>query len=435
MSLAAPDSAGLVNVDVWETFMEFPLALALLGAEGRPELVNSRFLDRFGVSGPDTVILRDLARDLVDDRRDVRLLPPGAPGPQILARAIRTSNRILLIVDEMGVSAPGYELEVLRARVSDLERLAATDHLTGAWNRAQLDRVIEPELARSVANRQPLSLILFDIDCFKSINDRFGHAAGDAVLRDLVRLVRGRTRPSDILFRWGGEEFVVLVAAAGYRQAAGVAESLRAAVAGHVFESAGKVSVSLGVAEHNGSEDIATWFRRLDSALYEAKKSGRDRVVVARLGNSDAWAAESGRSALHLVWQEAYECGDATIDAGHRELFLLANTLINASLREQPGGAAARTALDELLAHVQRHFADEEAILARFRYPQLEEHRRAHAGLIRRALAMAERLEAGKATLGAIVEFLAQDVVARHMLTVDRAFFPLFEKASAPAQP
>jgi hemerythrin len=242
----------------------------------------------------------------------------------------------------------------------------------------------------------------------------------------MVRLVRGHNRASDVLFRWGGEEFVVLVASAGYRRAEIVAENLRRAVAAHSFEGAGSVTISLGVAEHNGGESADAWFTRLDKALYDAKRAGRNRVVVARQGNSDAWAAEGGASALHLVWQEGYECGNSTIDAEHRELFTLANKLIDASLLAPTTPSAVKAALDPLLAHVKRHFADEEAILASLDYEQLAEHKRAHAGLVQRAGSMAARLDAGETSLGAIVEFLAQDVVARHLLAVDRAFFPLF---------
>lgn len=322
---------------------------------------------------------------------------------------------------------------MLLARITDLERLASSDHLTGAWNRAHLDRVIEAELARSRAGRCPLSLVLFDIDHFKAVNDTFGHAVGDSVLRELVQVVRGHARASDLLFRWGGEEFVVLLPSAGYRRAETVAESLRSVVAGHTFAGAGAVSMSLGVAEHDGDQDPAAWFRRLDEALYGAKDSGRNRVVVSRRGNSDAWAAAGGTSALQLVWEEGYECGDATIDAEHRALFDLANTLMDAAFGAHAAPAAVKAAMEDLLVHVQRHFADEEAILERLHYAQLEAHRRAHTGLLRRGLALAARLEAGEASVGAIVEFLAHDVVARHLMAVDRAFFPLFRKAAASA--
>ena len=305
----------------------------------------------------------------------------------------------------------------------------STDHLTGAWNRAHLERVLESELARSMAGRQPLSLILFDIDHFKNINDSYGHAAGDSVLIELVQLVRSRVRASDLLFRWGGEEFVVLAASVGYRSAERIAEKLRQAVAEHPFETVGAVTVSLGVAEHDGDEDADGWFRRMDEALYEAKRSGRNRCVVARRGNSDAWAAAGGASVLHLVWQEGYECGDPTIDAEHQELYRLANKLIDASLQQPMQAAAMNALLEEFLTQVQRHFADEEAILARLQYHHLVEHKRAHAGLVRRALLMADRFESGDGSVGELVEFLAQDLVARHLNSVDRAFFPLFAGA------
>lgn len=430
MTPALPDPTVAASNSALEAFMDFPAPLAILGLNGSLELVNTSFVAWFSVDGLDAVKLRAFASNPDGTWQDVHLSSGAAGSATVRARAVRTSNRILLIVDDPNVSRDG-DLEALRARIGDLEQVAATDYLTGAWNRAHLDRVIESELARSTMSRLPLTLALFDIDHFKNINDAFGHATGDSVLRKLVQLVRNHIRSSDVLFRWGGEEFVVLVSSAGYRRAEIMAETLRQFVAGHPFEGVGSVTISIGVAEHNGDESADAWFRRLDEAVYEAKRSGRNRVVVARRGNSDAWAAEGGASALHLVWQEGYECGDPTIDAEHRELFRLANSLIDASLREPAEPSVIKAALDELLAHARHHFADEEVILARLHYDQLKEHQRAHAGLIRRAVSMAAQLDAGKAGLGRIVEFLAQDLVARHILAVDRAFFPLIRKAPA----
>lgn len=429
MPLTAHDATGLANIDVLESFMEFPIPLAILNPDGYPGRVNFRFREWFGADGFDEASLRALAHEPNGVWRPVAAKHGGA---DVRARTLplQMSQRILLILEDPGGGEHHGELDALHARINTLEQLATTDHLTGAWNRAHLDRVIEAELARSQANRQPLSLIMFDIDHFKNINDTFGHAVGDTVLRELVQLVHSRIRASDLLFRWGGDEFVVLLSSVGYRRAESVAESLRLAVASHAFEGAGSLTVSLGVAEHDGDEDAAIWFRRLDESLYEGKQSGRNCVVVARRGNSDVWAAEGGGSALHLVWQEGYECGDPTIDAEHRELFVLANKLIDAVLPEQVQPAAVRTALEEFLAHVQHHFANEEAILTRLHYDDLDKHRCAHAGLIQRALAMTAQLDAGKLSLGVVVEFLAQDVVARHLAVMDRAFFPLFRKAS-----
>ena len=432
--MSAKNPADLAYAGLLEAFMELPAALALLDVDGRSERINTRFLQRFGPDGINPGQLAALIHDPQGGWHDLALPLRQGGSAEVRARVVRTDDRVLLIIDEPEAPERHPDLDALHARIGDLERLAATDHLTGAWNRAHLDRVIESELARSVASRQPLSLILFDADHFKNINDGFGHAVGDQVLRELVRLARNHIRASDLLFRWGGEEFVVLVSSAGYRGAERVAENLRQAVAGHTFDRAGAVTISLGVAEHDGDEDAQTWFRRMDEALYEAKRSGRNRVVVSRHGNSDAWAKEGGASALHLVWQEGYECGDATIDGEHRELFQLANKLIDAALLEHEDPGAVRAALGRLLEHVVRHFADEEAILERLHYAQLPAHRHTHAGLVRRGLRMAEQFEAGEGSVGAIVEFLAQDVVARHLMVVDRAFFPMFRQAT-PAPP
>lgn len=409
--------------DLRDAFMVHPTPLALLDAAGRPRLCNASFVKRFGTGGIAPSILEALARDP----------QPGVASrdavPGLRLRTQRTAHGLLLIVDEPAVAAvfevpPGL-IDALQARVRQLESLVATDHLTGAWNRAHLDAVLAQEVARHGGARQPLSLILMDIDHFKHVNDTYGHAVGDVVLKELVALVKAHSRASDLLFRWGGEEFVLLVTAAGYRRAEIIAGKLREVIATHSFGPLGTVTVSLGVAEHDGDEDAITWFRRLDAALYEAKRTGRNRVVVARRGDSDAWAAEGGAGALNLVWQEGYESGDPTIDAEHREIFRLANALIHAAAGERGDKGPIWSALDEVIDHVRAHFAAEEAILERLGYPHLPEHRRVHAGLLKRALQLRTRVRAGEAKLGAVVEFLALDVVMRHLTAADRAFFPL----------
>ncbi|HEX7603882.1 MAG TPA: diguanylate cyclase, partial [Polyangiaceae bacterium] len=401
--------------------MQSPAPMALVKPDGEMVLANPAWSARFGSTGL-------VAGSGFEAGDDCRLTLQGL---EVRARAIRMPDRVLLVIEEPRAPNLQDEVKNLRERVFTLERLAAIDHLTGAWNRAHFDRLIDGELARGAASRQPVSLVLLDVDHFKKINDTFGHAVGDSVLRELAQLVQARTRASDVLFRWGGEEFAVLASSAGHRGAERLAENLCRTVAAHSFPTVGTVTVSLGVAEYVGDEGAEGLFKRLDAALYAAKDGGRNRVVVDRQGNSDAWAVEGGSFALHLVWQEAYECGDATIDGEHRELFVRANRLIDAAFRAEVAPAKFRTALDDLVGHVKRHFDDEEAILAQLHYVDLEQHKRSHAGLLRRARFLRERAETGEATLGAVVEFLAQDVVARHLMTVDRAFFPLFEKAAA----
>ena len=317
----------------------------------------------------------------------------------------------------------------LHSRIAELESRVATDALTGLWNRAHFDHVVEKELDRSLRHKQPLSLILFDIDHFKRINDEYGHQTGDKVLREIALVGNAAIRSSDALFRWGGEEFAVLAPSTGHRGASHLAESLRGEVASHLFPAVGSLTVSLGVAEHMASESVDSWFRRADESLYAAKHHGRNAVHVDARGNSDLWASHHGRAALHLVWQEAYECGEPAIDDEHRELFRLANALIDAFLDGGDDFRFIEQAYGRLLAHIATHFANEEALLAQRGFAGLDRHRRAHDGLLARARDLRNTVASGGAGLGGMVEFIAGDVVARHLFKTDREFFPLFAAA------
>lgn len=421
------DEGSALEAGALESFMYFPAPLALLNLQGQLELVNNRFAQSLSRSEIDPKSLSALVKEADTGWRVAGA--GGAAGWRI--RAVKTPHRVLVIGEDRADGGSSERVDALLTRLGELEQLVATDHLTGAWNRTHLNRVIPAEITRSTVYRQPLSLILLDVDHFKRINDTLGHPAGDAVLCELVRLLRSRIRASDLLFRWGGEEFVIMISAAGYRHAETVAETLREAVARHQFAGVGSVTVSLGVAEHDGNEESEAWFRRLDKALYAAKDGGRNRVAVDRRGNSDRWAAERGASALRLEWLEGYECGNPVIDEEHREIFRLANALIDASLAEPCVPASFKSALDTLIDRVERHFADEEAILGQYCYAQFDEHRRSHAGLLQRARRFQKQADSGDFNMGTVVEFLAQDLVARHLRIVDRGFFPLFSRERA----
>ncbi len=411
--------------------MDFPVPLALLHPEGKVDFVNARFSQVFDADCLESDELRDIARQ--PGRSWQAVLLPGRVGGRVAAQAqaVRVAERIVLAIEDSPGQAYAAEFEQLRERILELQRLSSSDHLTGAWNRAHLDRTIESELSRSIRYQQPLSLVLIDVDHFKKINDTYGHQSGDTVLCELVRVIQANVRAADLLFRWGGEEFVVLASASGYRASERLAEKLRESIEQHVFPDVGSLTISLGVAEHSGAESAEVWFRRLDEALYTAKEEGRNRVVVDRRGNSDEWAAGNGASVLRLVWQEAYECGEPTIDGQHRQLFDLANALIDASFETKASPGGFEQALDRLLAHIVQHFADEEALLAEHRYPRLQAHKAAHAKLLARAAELRTEADSGALKLGVFVEFLANDVIARHIFKVDRDFYPLFAAGHA----
>lgn len=159
-----------------------------------------------------------------------------------------------------------------------LRQFALTDPLTGAFNRRYLAQVMETEINRAQRHARPLTLILFDLDHFKRINDHFGHDRGDAVLKGVAALVRERLRHSDIFVRWGGEEFVILATETTLPQALALVETLRAGLRQSPCVDMGPVTASFGVAEYQAGETAEQWLRRVDELVYQVKREGRNHV-------------------------------------------------------------------------------------------------------------------------------------------------------------
>jgi diguanylate cyclase (GGDEF)-like protein len=176
------------------------------------------------------------------------------------------------------------ERRVADEHASDLEMLAAMDWLTGLYNRRHFETLARSELARCQRYLRPLSLLTIDIDHFKSVNDQFGHAAGDRVLRLVANACYAAKRDSDMAARIGGEEFALLLPETSEDAAAQFAERLRDQIRGctpNVEGTTLTVTVSIGIASANAATtSIDVLMREADQALYDAKRSGRDRVVV-----------------------------------------------------------------------------------------------------------------------------------------------------------
>ncbi|TCS37966.1 diguanylate cyclase [Paucimonas lemoignei] len=166
------------------------------------------------------------------------------------------------------------ELHEARARA---EHSARIDPLTGLWNRRHLESEAKREIQRANRYVQPISLVLLDIDHFKQVNDRLGHLVGDDVLRQMAGIVQASVRTSDLVCRWGGEEFAILMPVA-LGEAVQAAEKLRHAITQQEIEPVGRLSISVGCAQLVLGEDLTSWCRRADDALYRAKEGGRNRV-------------------------------------------------------------------------------------------------------------------------------------------------------------
>ncbi|MDO9220349.1 MAG: diguanylate cyclase, partial [Thiobacillus sp.] len=162
-----------------------------------------------------------------------------------------------------------------------LKQLATTDTLTGICNRRHFDEVLASEISRAARFTNPLSLILFDVDHFKRVNDTFGHHTGDRVLTQLAVTVGNTIRAIDLFARWGGEEFVVLLPGSDLNAGRLLAEKLRMVLEKQSFSDVERVTCSFGVAEYAAGDDMDALMKKVDRCLYHAKACGRNRVETS----------------------------------------------------------------------------------------------------------------------------------------------------------
>ncbi|MDE2378442.1 GGDEF domain-containing protein [Bradyrhizobium sp.] len=196
-------------------------------------------------------------------------------------REMRDTNKALedrLTLSKGEISNLQHSLEAIRAE-------SLTDPLTGLGNRKYFDRMIEVAVQAAVAAGEPLSLLLFDIDHFKSFNDSYGHLTGDQVLRLVGLSLKQTIKGQDITARYGGEEFAVVLPDTAMRQALTVADHIRRAVMAKELkkkstgEILGRVTISVGVSMLKPGDDTDSLIERADACLYAAKRNGRNRVV------------------------------------------------------------------------------------------------------------------------------------------------------------
>ena len=165
--------------------------------------------------------------------------------------------------------------------VKKLEKLSVTDALTGLFNRVKIEQELRRVMSEYKRYRIPACVLLIDVDHFKSVNDDHGHLEGDRVLVRVAKILRNKTRETDVVGRWGGEEFLVLTPNTRLEQAAVIGEKLRQAVEKEEFDRVGRKTVSIGLSAFEENRSIDEIIDRADQALYKAKNSGRNQVVVA----------------------------------------------------------------------------------------------------------------------------------------------------------
>lgn len=253
----------------------------LCSARGEIRMVNGALADFLGV---DRATLQRATRATLpgpDTMRPVRRAAAGSVtsceiGLVHPRRILEWSTRPVALPEGTGQLDTFRDVTDLVDLRATQEHLALTDELTDLANRRGGENVLRREIARSRRAGVPLAVVLFDIDHFKSVNDRFGHASGDEVLCVVARTLSGTLRGSDIAVRWGGEEMLAILPGIGAAGARVAAEHVRAAVAARELGEVGHVTVSGGVAELEAGDDEVTLVARADAMLYEAKSAGRN---------------------------------------------------------------------------------------------------------------------------------------------------------------
>lgn len=326
-------------------------------------------------------------------------------------------------------------------RSDDMNRiLAARDELTGLANRRRMNEVLGSEWARAKRSDQSLALAMIDIDQFKRYNDHYGHQAGDHCLKQVAQAIQSCAgRAGDLAARYGGEEFLLILPDTDAAAAQSLAEAVRKAIESlalpHVHSPTGKVTTSVGVAALTDGlyKDAAGLLRAADEALYRAKNGGRNQVQVALESlRPGPLAGSAPEQLVELIWRRSYESGNPVIDAQHRTLFRDANKLLSAVLGGRQKDEVMKL-VEVFIADIAQHFQEEEAIITKARCPGAADHAGLHHVLLQQALALAERFRDGALSPGELFEYLAHQVVARHILIEDRALFAAFESSTVDA--
>lgn len=342
---------------------------------------------------------------------------------------MRATNALL--VDRLGNAAA--QVRDLQHQLDQVRLESMTDPLTDVGNR----KFFETSLARLIAAGEaggPLSLLIVDLDNFKQFNDRHGHVVGDDVLRLAAATIKHSCRRDDVVCRFGGDEFAIILPGTALREALLIGENIRAAIAARelhrrsTHESLGRLLISIGSAELRRGEAVEDFVERADHWMYAAKQASRSRLSRGTEGT----ARLPVETHPTILWHDSYACGEPTIDAQHRELFDLANVVLGREV-ETLGAAKLAELVDLLIGRVAEHFAYEESVLEATGYDEVALHRLEHDHLLLRARQLRDGMLAGGQSLGELREFLVNAVIIGHMLRDDRQFFPLFDDGSMAA--
>ena len=329
---------------------------------------------------------------------------------KVMKRKIEQTNKELLMLNEQ-----------LKEKNEKLLKSAITDELTGVYNRKFFEKRVVEEMEIADRANEKISLIIFDLDRFKLVNDNFGHQFGDEVLKRTTQIAGDLIRKTDFLNRVGGEEFAIILPNTNKTQAVFVAEKVRKALEDNKHFKVGQVTGSFGVAERMKAESLRSWYKRADNALYQAKNTGRNRVV-------DSDKIDIPLVSLQVQWRQEWNCGNDEIDEQHDKILQIANDLITKIY----AGASHNECMDMIklfLEYVVNHFATEERILMEIEYDGLIAHIKKHEYLTNKAIYLKECYEKKELQPAAFLSFIIDEVVVEHLTKEDTKFFALLKQS------
>ena len=329
---------------------------------------------------------------------------------KVMKRKIEQANKELLMLNEQ-----------LKEKNEKLLKSAITDELTGVYNRKFFEKRVVEEMEIADRDNEHISLIIFDLDRFKLVNDNFGHQFGDEVLKRTTQIAGDLIRKTDFLNRVGGEEFAIILPNTNKAQAVFVAEKVRKALEDNKHFKVGQVTGSFGVAERMKAESLRSWYKRADNALYQAKNTGRNRVV-------DSDKIDIPLVSLQVQWRQEWNCGNDEIDEQHDKILQIANDLITKIY----AGASHNECMDMIklfLEYAVNHFATEERILMEIEYDGLIAHIKKHEYLTNKAIYLKECYEKKELQPAAFLSFIIDEVVVEHLTKEDTKFFALLKQS------
>ena len=304
----------------------------------------------------------------------------------------------------------------LDVKNEQLKYRALRDQLTGLANRHYFDYDIEFLIASSKRNQTPIGMLMIDLDRFKLVNDIHGHDVGDAVLKQTAEIITRTLRASDRAYRWGGEEFLVVLPDTDREGMVLIAEKINQNFRDSTFDVIGSITVSIGGAEYESNEEIELWFKRVDLSLYKAKQTGRDQCNI--------WVVDEDLPEYfnRIEWRSELESGNKEIDADHQLLIYYANDLHDSIINQVPIDTI-KELISRMSIHVRSHFSKEEGILHRAGYKGYLEHRSIHQRILQEYEIISSKALNGEISLAALMSFLVEKVMIEHFDQEDRKFF------------